>query len=218
MKACRWCGCRSRSRIALPVRIGQRECLEPQLAAKRGGRKLWCQELLKRELNVMESVLDNERPMPEPRRLDLPLLPTGQSERYYLERFMRAFGEDWNGTAIIEAPTGHSLSVSPLLFTEHKTGNYKINKQGRAPYVLYIAETIKAPDEIRILKGDFGDRRLYFLSRFLFGKEQIGVIAVFTEQGSFWEGWTGYQVPLKSREIYFETKRSGTLIFSRPET
>ena len=45
--------------------------------------------------------------MPGPRRLDLPLLPTGQGERHYLERFMGAFGAEWNGTAIVVAPTGH---------------------------------------------------------------------------------------------------------------
>ncbi len=53
---------------------------------------------------------------------------------------MRAFSEDWNGTALIEAPTGHSLSVSPLLFTDHKTGKTKIDKEGRSAYVLYLAK------------------------------------------------------------------------------
>ena len=40
-----------------------------------------------------DAVTQSQGKMPEPRRLDLPLLPTGQGEGYYLERFMGAFGE-----------------------------------------------------------------------------------------------------------------------------
>jgi hypothetical protein len=40
-----------------------------------------------------DAVTQRQGQMPEPRRLDLPLLPDGQGERYYLERFMLAFGE-----------------------------------------------------------------------------------------------------------------------------
>ena len=53
---------------------------------------------------MLDAITQNQGKMPEPRRLDLPLLPTGQGERYYLERFMGAFGEEWNGTAVIPAP------------------------------------------------------------------------------------------------------------------
>ena len=104
------------------------------------------------------------------------------------------------------------------MFTDHKTGKTKIDKNGRAPYVPCIAETIKSPDEIRLITGDYGDRELYFLSRFLIGRNAIGVLAVFAERGKMWEGWTGYQVPLPARQVYFETKREGTLIYLRPET
>ena len=107
-----------------------------------------------------DAVTQRQGKMPEPRRLDLPLLPTGQGERYYLERFMGAFGEEWNGTAIVEAPTGHPLAVSPLLFTDHKTGKTKIDKEGRSAYVLYLAETILSPDEILLHEGSHGDRAL----------------------------------------------------------
>ena len=53
---------------------------------------------------MLDPITQNQGNMPEPRRLDLPLLPTGQGERYYLERFMGAFGEEWNGTAVIPEP------------------------------------------------------------------------------------------------------------------
>ncbi len=168
---------------------------------------------------MIDAATQSQGEMPEPRRLDLPLLPTGQGERYYLERFMGAFGAEWNGTAIVVAPTGHPLAVSRLLFTDHKSGGLKIAKQGRAPYVPYIVETIKHPDEIRLITGDFGDRALYFLARYGIGHDLTGVLAIFAERGATWEGWTGYQMPLKSatQAAYFESKRDGAILFRRPE-
>lgn len=161
-------------------------------------------------------VAENGGKMPQPRRLQIPLLPTGQPERFYLERFMREFGEDRDGTAMLEAPTGHRLAVSKLLFTNHKQGGLKIAKKGRAPYVPYIAEAIKRPDEIRLVTGDFGDRSLHFLSRYEIARDLIGVLVVFVARGPVWEGWTGYQMPLES-SAYFESKRVGLLMFRRPE-
>ncbi len=152
--------------------------------------------------------------MPEPRRLDLPLLPASQSERYYLERFMRLFGEDWNGTVLIKAPTRHPLSVSPLLFTDHKTGKTKIDKEGRAPYVPYIAETILQPDEIRLVTGSAGDRSLYFLGWYLIAGQRTAIIAVFKDHGKIWEGWSAYQT---TNMIYVEAKRAYPLIHLAPK-
>jgi hypothetical protein len=166
---------------------------------------------------MSEAASNSGDDMPAPRRLNKPLLPQGRDAHFYLERFMGEFGEDRYGTVLIVAPSGHRLAVSRLLFTDHKSGGLKITKQGRAPYVPYIAETIKHPDEIRLMMGDFGDRGLYFLSRFEIGRDLIGILVVFAERGAVWEGWTGYQMPLKSR-AYFESKRDGLLIFRRRET
>lgn len=194
--------------------------IRPSHTEKHDECNLWRLGQLNRELDVPGTALHDNKPMPEPQRLDLPLLPTGQGERFYLERFMRAFGEDQNGTALIDLPSAHRLSVSRLLFTDHKSGRLKIAKQGRAPYVPYIAETIKRPDEIRLRAGDYGDRALYFLSRYWIGNELTGVLAIFAERGTVWEGWTGYQMPLKSaaQAAYFESKRAGGVVFRRPET
>ncbi|NCA91443.1 MAG: hypothetical protein EOM92_21835 [Gammaproteobacteria bacterium] len=128
---------------------------------------------------------------------------------------MRAFGEDWNGTAIIEAPTGHLLAVSPLLFTDHKTGQTKINKKGRAAYLYYLATTIKEPDEIRLQEGSHGDRALYFLGRFMLKGGVMNTFAVFKADNGNWVGCTGYQT---FRSDYFESKRNAALIYRRPTT
>ncbi len=62
-----------------------------------GGRKIGCQGKGADGWTMVDAVTQRQGKMPEPRRLDLPLLPTGQGERYYLERFMGAFGEEWGG-------------------------------------------------------------------------------------------------------------------------
>jgi hypothetical protein len=190
----------------------RRECREIQFAAQRGGRKIGCQDKGAAGWAMLDAITQSQGEMPEPRRLDLPLLPTGQGERYYLERFMAAFGEEWNGTAIVEAPTGHRLSVSPLMFTDHKTGKTKIDKEGRAPYVLYISETILHPDEVRLETGGYGDQVLYLLSRYWIGANLTNIIAVFKDRGQVWEGWSGYQIP-GSRDAYWQTKRQGIQLY-----
>lgn len=163
---------------------------------------------------MIDAATQSQGEMPEPRRLDLPLLPTGQGERYYLERFMGAFGAEWNGTAIVVAPTGHSLAVSPLLFTNHQTGKAKVAKEGRAPYVPYIAATIKRPDEIRLETGSVGDASLYLLGWYLIARKETTIITVFKKRGTTWEGWSGYQT---QNMAYVETKRVYPLIFSMPK-
>jgi SPP1 gp7 family putative phage head morphogenesis protein len=188
----------------------RQECGGRQFASKRGGSKLWCQGKGADYLAMLEAVANSGGKMPEPRRVDIPLLPTGQTERFYLERFMREFGEEWDGTAIIEAPSGHALAVSGQLFTNHKTGATKIDKEGRAPYVPYIAETIKAPDEIWLSKGSAGDQTLYFLAWYLIGGQSTAIMAVFKGGRKAWEGWSGYQ---SLNMAYIETKRTGILVY-----
>ena len=71
----------------------RREGLEIQFVVQRGGRKIGCQGKGAAGWAMNDAVTQSQGKMPEPRRLDLPLLPTGQGEGYYLERFMGAFGE-----------------------------------------------------------------------------------------------------------------------------
>ena len=67
--------------------------LEIRFAAQRGGRKIGCQDRGAAGWAMIDTVTQRQGKKPEPRRLDLPLLPTGQGERYYLERFMAEFGK-----------------------------------------------------------------------------------------------------------------------------
>ncbi|WP_295577876.1 PBECR2 nuclease fold domain-containing protein [uncultured Lamprocystis sp.] len=163
---------------------------------------------------MIEAVGKSGGAMPEPRRLDLALLPPGRGERFYLDRFMSEFGEDHDGTALIDAPTGHRLAVSSLLFTDHKTGKTKIDKEGRAPYVPYIVKTIQEPDEIWMRAGHAGDLTLYLLARYLIGDKVTGIVTVFKAAGQVWEGWSGYQT---TSMIYLESKRTQGLLYRDPK-
>ena len=150
--------------------------------------------------------------MPEPKQdKSIQLLPSGEGERFYLEQFMGKFDAEWNGEAQFTAQTGHELLISRQLFTDHKTGLLKITKSRRERYVLFVAETIIKPDEIWLDENQHGTgSALYFLSRYQLRKDVLNVLAVFKQQDKLWEGWSGYQA---ERSDYFETKRTGALIY-----
>lgn len=194
----------------------RRACI-PSLFASGKGDKVWCNVHGAAILKTAAMAVEDTRPMPAP-RVDTSLfeLPAGQTERYYLERFMERFGAKCNETSVIKDKTGlHDLAVSAVMFEDHKTGRSKINKEGRAPWLLYIAKTVLDPDEIRLHQGSHGDMALYLLARFAVKKGALNVLAVFKEDGMVWTGWTGYQ---NFRPDYFESKRDGTLIYRRQET
>jgi hypothetical protein len=188
----------------------RKDCNSIDLAKKRTGISLPCQPAGRDYLAMLEAVATSGGKMPEARRVDVQLLPSGQSERVYLERFMREFDEAFDATAIVEAPTGHPLAVSSELFTDHKTGRSKITKEGRAAYLLYLAETIKNPDEVWMTTGAAGDRSLYYLAWYLIGGKETAMLAVFKERGKVWEGWSGYQ---SQNMAYIEAKRTGVLLY-----
>ena len=150
--------------------------------------------------------------MPAPKDIILQIFNKDEDSRFYLTHFMQQFNAAHNESAVIESATGHKLLVSDKLFTDHKTGKLKINKMDRSKYALYIADTLKNPDEIWIKSGDYDDRALYLLSRYTFKKDIINVLAVFKETGKVWTGWTGYQT---IDADYFNTKREGVLIYRR---
>lgn len=166
-------------------------------------------------LDMFSIALDDNQPMPPPRRATLAELPAGQTERYYLEQFMGHFGADWNGTAALKDKSGNfDLAVSRQMFVTHNSGDSKTNKRGRAAWLLYVAEAILNPDEIRLVDGDYGSRMLYLLARFVVRSNTLNILAVFREDGAIWGGVTGYQT---FRDKYFETKRNGVLVYRRAQ-
>jgi hypothetical protein len=153
--------------------------------------------------------------MPEPRTVKLEVLPAGKDELFYLDRFMTEFDAGRNESVELTDLVPFRRIVSRDLFTNHLTGDMKINVNGRAQYVTYIAETIKRPDEIWIDQGGHSDRTMYCLSRFVLKKETMHIITAFKEGGNseLWVGWSGFQSFVPS---YYQSKRRGDRIYVRP--
>lgn len=192
------------------------QCNAFDFAGKRKAKPVWCDGVGKAQLETLAAALDGDAPMPAPRSLSLPLLPVGRRESEYLQTFMAEFGKKADETALITDKTGlHTLAVSDLLFEDHKTGRSKIDKNGRAPWLLYVAHTITDPDEIRLVEGGHGDRSLYLLASYLIKGKLMNIITVFKEDGKVWTGWTGYQ---SDSATYLESKRANSvLIYRRQE-
>lgn len=189
------------------------QCDAFDFAGKRKAKPVWCDDRGMDYLKTLSTALDGAGPMPEPRRMNPPLLPTGMDERYYLSEFMRKFGADPTETAIVKDKTGlFDLAVSDLMFEDHKTGKSKITKNGRAPWLLYLAETILDPDEIRLVEGGHGDKSMYLLGRYIVRGSVTNLIAVFKQDGRVWTGWTGYQ---SNKSDYLEEKRSESILIFR---
>lgn len=192
-----------------------RQCDAFTFAGKRKAKPVWCDGTAKAHLETLAAAMDGSAPMPAPRSLGIPLLRPGLREADYLRAFMAEFGKEAGETALIPDKTGlHTLAVSDLLFEDHKTGRSKIDKNGRAPWLLYVAHTILDPDEIRLVEGGHGDRALYLLARYLVKGKTVGIISVFKEDGEVWTGWTGYQIPT---ETYLNGKRKDGVLIYRSE-
>ena len=61
--------------------------------------------------------------MPEPRTLNLEILPAQEDERFYLDRFMAEFGAKWNETVELTDLIPYRRIVSKDLFTNRRWRN-----------------------------------------------------------------------------------------------
>ncbi|MCF8005090.1 MAG: hypothetical protein K9L32_12990 [Chromatiaceae bacterium] len=199
-------------RQAIAQRID--DCEAVQFSRRRKGKRLSCIDGIVNDLKMQEYAIRAHGKTPEPRILDIALLPSGLEESFYIERFMSEFNESADGVAMLEAPTGEVLSISSHMFQDHKKGGTKISKRGRAPYLLYLAETIKAPDEIWAIGPALAPNELRLLSWYKISGEVVAMIAGFRPSKRTWEGWTGYQSPKMS---YVNTKREGRLVYVRTQ-
>lgn len=157
--------------------------------------------------------------MPEPRTVNLEVLPAGKDELFYLDRFMAEFGAGRGESVALTTPFPEKRMVSKDVFTNHqkKGGALKVTKEGRELYAIYIAEAIKNPDEAWIDSGGHGDKTMLCLARYAMSNRKIlHIIATFKEkQAEIWVGWSGYN---SDSATYYGSKRKGNRIYVRPET
>lgn len=185
-------------------------------AAPRKGAQLICDETsyARTLANSLEGFSAANYAMPEARALTGIERLKGSDSELLFKRFMQEF----DGTELTDK-TGALLQIDNQLFRDLK-GQWKIQKNERAQWLLFTAHNIKSPDEIWLEAGQRGgvDKR-YFLSRFDLGKGKIlACIAVFERaQGAtgIWTGVTNYAV--MRNDGYIESKRLGGMRYWRSE-
>jgi len=152
------------------------------------------------------------------------ILPSGKSDAYYALEFLKAFGlKHLDGQTMVELLGGSlRLPISKDLLTDKTTGQLKVNKYGRGPYMRLLAETIKNPFEVWRVPAQLSGRpcdvlRLMRLFREP-GGQSIGGFGVFNwVVGRGWQGASAFTPKLGSTEKvilnYLDRQRVGNLIF-----
>lgn len=165
---------------------------------------LWCGDGPARDLLLMQQAwAQRGGQLPEPRALVLQPMPFVSAEKSF-EQFMQALGTE-DDVLRVTLPSGDTVQVSDDLFRT-LDGRWKIDKRGRDQWLLYLAELIKAPQEVWRLKLAQTEE-LYLLGRYQRGKQRIDALAVFKRDGDegLWnEGKTGY---VADSDVYLDEKR-----------
>jgi hypothetical protein len=129
--------------------------------------------------------------MPEPRSGAGISRARLETQDQLFQRFMLEFGGGRQQE--FTSPVGHPLLIDQSLFRQRRRNAWKIQKGERAEWLVHMAESIKAPDEIWLL-GDSQSSldNLCFLSRFDVGRRQLlGCVAVFERERGQVRSWTG---------------------------
>ncbi len=101
------------------------------------------------------------------------------------------------------------IAVARDLLTSH-AGKSKLKKAGREVFMLYIAATIQAPDEVWMVGTGQEGATMTRLARFRMGRDLLNVLAVFRRGAKVWSGVTAYQT---YDGTYFNSKRTGNLCY-----
>lgn len=132
-------------------------------------------------------------------------------QKKYINLFMQQFGGSMDRAVSYTDSTGKKLNISPRMFKDRKTGEYKIFKNGREQYLLMLAHAIKNPTEIwedtEIRRGKPTTVRRY-VATYRIGGEKVSSVIVFDMMNGRWEGTTARQ------RANVGTVRAGKLVYS----
>lgn len=156
-------------------------------------------------------------PLPAPRPQPANrVLSDSLEDGAYIDAFLREFGVRGGERTVFQDVAGEYLVVSDALFRSSR-GGYKIDKRGRAPYVLLLADAIKLPDEIWEDFADVGGgkkvTRRRYVARFSVRGRETPALAVF-ETGP--EGWVGVTALTPDDAQYLERQaRRGMRVYRK---
>jgi len=165
-------------------------------------------------------------PLPRARPFDRArLLPGGQSDAWYVERFLAEFGASMTQAVVFEDVTGESLLISADLFLARRhsakagAAVYKVQKNGREAYLPLLAQTIKRPQEVweRVEWNAAAGRtvlRRRYLAWWLLGADEQPGLAVFEWSSQWWGGITAFPMQRAQGgdlDAYVADQRQGLL-------
>ena len=128
------------------------------------------------------------------------ILPPDLPPEEYVRRFLAEFGAEPGRPTIFTDAIGGTLLVNEALFRDRKSGDLKVTKRGRAPYLLLGAEAIRDPDEIwaalQVVEDAKGGKRVRLVRRYLAwfrapDRQRTG-FAIFEFAGDGWQGVTRF--------------------------
>ena len=161
-------------------------------------------------------------PLPAPRILPASLkLAEKLPDEEYMNAFLEAFGASIDEPAIFTDVIGERIVIGARLFEDRDKGGYKANKFGRGPYLPYIAEGLKSPDEIwvRMEWNPYTERlqvRRRYIAQFeIPGEKKKPAMLVVFERGE--DGWFGITAYRDARGNY-DPWRVGVRLYRRPES
>jgi SPP1 gp7 family putative phage head morphogenesis protein len=165
-------------------------------------------------------------PLPTPVAADV-LLPPGLEVNDYIAAFMAEFGPGPElGPKVFTDVAGQKLVLDKELFWSRKgpseAHGYKIESQGRAPYMRLLTRAIAQPDEIWERQEVHGQKgkpvmRRRYMARFSIAGYDQPVIGVFEWGPDGWSGITAFQAAdeAKARQM-LDLQRWGTRVYVRP--
>ncbi|NDY56327.1 phage head morphogenesis protein [Desulfovibrio sulfodismutans] len=154
------------------------------------------------------------------------VLARGLAPDAYVKAFLAEFGlKGLDESKVIALPgVGLPVVVSKGFFVDKRTGEWKVEKSGRAPYVKLLARTIQSPYEIWSVPVELSGKptaTLRLIRRFDVADTEMAGFAVFNlTRSRLWTAATAF-VPKAGAAMatlwrYLDGQRVGTLVYREP--
>ena len=160
-------------------------------------------------------------PLPEPRTAPASrVLLVDLSDDAYVDAFLSEFGVRPGGEGVFVDVAGKRLVIGDQLFrVRGEESRLKLRKEGRERYVLLLADTIRAPDEIWHTWGDVSGRprrRRRYVAQWRVEGESVPALTVFETGADGWVGVTAFSPDLSRSPEYLESRvRQGERVYRR---
>jgi hypothetical protein len=150
------------------------------------------------------------------------LLPKGEDDDFYIDRFLEAFGAARGKPVVYTDQLNQPLVIDESFF-RRPDGSSKLGQSMCKSALALMAEAIKDPDEIwwnweKIYLDRERTKFIYRLRRRYFARFQVDgqaapMVLVMDVGRDGWKGVTGFRA---DKDSYIERQRGGVLAYRRP--